>query len=264
MGKADKLGLIWQGMTGTKRNTPTTTFVWPATRSAPFCADWGSMPGDRVCLFMDKIPELYLGFVGVLKIGAVAQPLFSAFGEESLFVRLSNAETCAIITQRKHVGKVRKIIHELPHLKHIIVVDYDGKKPLQDREVAFSLEDAPKVEHIDIHPTKAESPSVLHYTSGTTGLPKGVQHVHYSLMSQYLTTKWVLDINDDDIYWCTADPGWVTGTSYGIIGAVCDRRHPVCDRHRFFGRSLVPLYREIQDYHLVLRADRHSLADEGG
>ena len=70
----------------------------------------------------------------------------------------------------------------------------------------------------DIHPTTAESPSVLHYTSGTTGKPKGVQHVHYSLISQYLTAKWVLDLRDDDIYWCTADPGWVTGTSYGIIG----------------------------------------------
>ncbi len=71
---------------------------------------------------------------------------------------------------------------------------------------------------MNIFPTKAESPSVLHYTSGTTGQPKGVKHVHYSLISQYLTAKWVLDLQEDDIYWCTADPGWVTGTSYGIIG----------------------------------------------
>jgi acetyl-CoA synthetase len=71
---------------------------------------------------------------------------------------------------------------------------------------------------MEIFPTVAESSSVLHYTSGTTGQPKGVRHVHYSLISQYLTSKWVLDLQDDDIYWCTADPGWVTGTSYGIIG----------------------------------------------
>jgi acetyl-CoA synthetase len=71
---------------------------------------------------------------------------------------------------------------------------------------------------MSIFPTRAESPSVLHYTSGTTGQPKGVKHVHYSLISQYLTTKWVLDLQENDIYWCTADPGWVTGTSYGIIG----------------------------------------------
>ena len=76
-----------------------------------------------------------------------------------------------------------------------------------------------KLKNFEIHPTLAESPSVLHYTSGTTGQPKGVKHVHYSLISQYLTSKWVLDLQDDDIYWCTADPGWVTGTSYGIIGA---------------------------------------------
>jgi acetyl-CoA synthetase len=82
--------------------------------------------------------------------------------------------------------------------------------------VAFSME-AERRETLELYPTQAESPSLLHYTSGTTGQPKGVQHVHYSLISQYLTGKWVLDIDPEDIYWCTADPGWVTGTSYGII-----------------------------------------------
>jgi len=76
----------------------------------------------------------------------------------------------------------------------------------------------PGVEKVDIFPSYAETPSVLHYTSGTTGKPKGAQHVHCSLISQYITAKYVLDLKDDDIYWCTADPGWVTGTSYGIIG----------------------------------------------
>jgi len=84
--------------------------------------------------------------------------------------------------------------------------------------MAFSLDEITPIEELKIYPTKAETPSVLHYTSGTTGQPKGVKHVHYSLIAQYLTTKWVLDLHDDDIYWCTADPGWVTGTSYGIIG----------------------------------------------
>jgi acetyl-CoA synthetase len=81
------------------------------------------------------------------------------------------------------------------------------------------MEKEERVEKFEIYPSKAETPSVLHYTSGTTGKPKGAQHVHYSIISQYITAKYVLDIKDEDIYWCTADPGWVTGTSYGIIGA---------------------------------------------
>jgi acetyl-CoA synthetase len=168
---------------------------------------------------MDKIPELYLGFLGILKTGAIAQPLFSAFGDESLFIRMENAQTRAVITQKKHAPKVRKILEKMPWLEYLIIVDQDPSKPLQQREVALNLEELPKVEKFDIYPTYAETPSVLHYTSGTTGQPKGVKHVHYSLISQYLTSKWVLDLQDDDIYWCTADPGWVTGTSYGIIGA---------------------------------------------
>ena len=106
----------------------------------------------------------------------------------------------------------------MPYLKHIVVVDDDGRKPLKERELAFNMDEAEDVNQFEIFPTKAESPSILHYTSGTTGQPKGVKHVHYSLISQYLTTKWVLDLQENDIYWCTADPGWVTGTSYGIIG----------------------------------------------
>jgi len=218
MGKAEKTALIWEGMGGIEKRFTFNDIRIQSNTFAAFLRDQGIVNGDRVCLFMDKLPELYMGFLGILKIGAIAQPLFSAFGDESLFVRLENAETKAIITQRKHVSKVRKIRDKIPFLEHIIVVDYDGKKPLREREIAFSLENAEPVEKFDIFPTKAESPSLLHYTSGTTGQPKGVKHVHYSLISQYLTTKWVLDLQENDIYWCTADPGWVTGTSYGIIG----------------------------------------------
>jgi len=217
-GKADKLALIWENSAGIEKKYTYNEVRLASNTIGFYLKRLGIKEGDRVCLFMDKIPELYLGFLGILKIGAIAQPLFSAFGEESLYVRLENAATTAILTQRKHVGKVRKIIEKLPSLKHIIVVDHDGKKPLKEREMAFSLDEITPIEELKIYPTKAETPSVLHYTSGTTGQPKGVKHVHYSLIAQYLTTKWVLDLHDDDIYWCTADPGWVTGTSYGIIG----------------------------------------------
>jgi len=217
LGKAGKTALIWEGHGGVEKKYTYNDIRIASNTIGSFLKGLGIRNEDRVCLFMDRIPELYLGFLGILKIGAIAQPLFSAFGDESLLVRLSNAETNAVITQKRHASKVRKIIHQLPHLKHIIIVDHDGKAPLKEREIAFSLETAEPVEHLDAYPTTAESPSVLHYTSGTTGMPKGVKHVHYSIVSQYLTGKWVLDLHDDDIYWCTADPGWVTGTSYGII-----------------------------------------------
>lgn len=218
MGKGDKPALIWEGFGNEEKNYTFNDIKRLSNGFALMIREKGIEPGERVCLFMDRVPELYIGFVGILKSGAIAQPLFSAFGEESLFVRLNDAQTSAIITQQKHVSKVRKIKSQLPNLKHIIIVDYNNEKPLQENESAFDMETADAPEKFDIYQSKAETPSVLHYTSGTTGQPKGVQHVHYSLISQYLTTKWVLDLQDDDIYWCTADPGWVTGTSYGIIG----------------------------------------------
>lgn len=219
MGNGDKPALIWEGLGGKSKQYSYNELRIRSNVVGDYLRGIGIQPEDRVCLFMDKIPELYIGFLGILKIGAIAQPLFSAFGDESLFVRLDNAQTTAIVTQRKHLAKVRKIVDRLPSLKHIIVVDHDGKKKLKDLEVVFDMDGSPAIENLELHPTTAESPSVLHYTSGTTGQPKGVKHVHYSLVSQYLTSKWVLDLHENDVYWCTADPGWVTGTSYGIIGA---------------------------------------------
>lgn len=218
LGKADRTALYYEGFGGRTRQYTFNDIRLAGNTIGAFLRDLGIRPEERVCLFMDRIPELYFSFLGILKIGAVVQPLFSAFGDESLFVRLDNARTRAIITQKKHLPKVRKIISRLPALEFIIVTDADLKKEPGTREVAFSLDDAGPVESLEIYPSRAESPSVLHYTSGTTGQPKGVKHVHYSLISQYLTAKWVLDLQEDDIYWCTADPGWVTGTSYGIIG----------------------------------------------
>ncbi len=217
LGLTGKLALIWEDHQGNEKRFTYDDLRVLSNTVARFLVGLGIEPGERVCLFMDRVPELYIGFLGILKTGAVAQPLYSAFGDESLFVRLSDAGTAAIITQRKHVHKVRKIRDRLPGLRHIVVVDA-GEAPLREREISFQMEQAERVEYFDVYPTTAESPSVLHYTSGTTGQPKGAQHVHYSLISQYLTAKWVLDLRPDDIYWCNADPGWVTGTSYGIIG----------------------------------------------
>ena len=219
-GKADKLALIWEGFDGPSREKRYTfnDMRLLSNTIARFLEKTGLTPGDRICLFMDRIPELYFGFLGILKMGGIAQPLFSAFGPESLLTRLEDAGTAAIITQKKHVAKVRAILPRLPSLRHVILVDDDGGKPLREREMAFHMEKSEKVETFDVFPSRGETPSVLHYTSGTTGKPKGAQHVHYSLIAQYITSRYVLDLEENDLYWCTADPGWVTGTSYGIIG----------------------------------------------
>jgi acetyl-CoA synthetase len=216
-GLASKSALVWEDYQGNEKRFTYDDIRILSNTIARFLVELGIEPRQRVCLFMDRVPELYIGFLGILKVGAVTQPLFSAFGEESLLVRLADAGTSAIITQKKHLYKVRKVRQQLPHLQHIIVVDAEPSL-LQERETAFAMVRAPRVEHFSAYPTTAESPSVLHYTSGTTGQPKGAQHVHYSIVAQYLTAKWVLDLRHDDIYWCNADPGWVTGTSYGIIG----------------------------------------------
>lgn len=217
-GKGDEIALYFENFTGKERKYTFNDIRLASNTIGTLLRNLEIQNGDRICLFMDRVPELYFSFLGILKIGAVAQPLFSAFGDESLYVRLEDAQTRAIITQSKYLPKIRRIRDKLPFLEYIIVLDHTKTKNLENREYAFYLEEIPAVEKMEIFPTKSESPSVLHYTSGTTGQPKGVQHVHYSLISQYLTTKWVLDLQDDDIYWCTADPGWVTGTSYGIIG----------------------------------------------
>jgi acetyl-CoA synthetase len=216
-GLADKPALIWEDFSGREKR-----FSYDGVRTlsntiAAFLQGLGLGSGERICLFMDRVPELYIGFLGILKMGGIAQPLFSAFGDESLLTRLDNAGTAAILTQRKHVAKVRKIRDKLPALRHVIVVDAEGG-PLREGETALAMEELPRVERFEVFPSTAETPSVLHYTSGTTGQPKGAQHVHNSIVAQYLTTKWVLDLQPADIYWCNADPGWVTGTSYGIIG----------------------------------------------
>jgi acetyl-CoA synthetase len=216
LGHATRRALIWESSEGTARTYTFGDLRLLSNTFASILSRDGVVPGERVCLFMDRVPELYIGFLGILKMGGLAQPLFSAFGEESLHTRLDDARTAAIVTQRRYLGKVRRIRHRLPALRLVYVVDPDGALAPGERALALGRE--PRVESFEPCSTGEETPSVLHYTSGTTGQPKGAQHVHGSLISQYLTAKTALDLRPGDVYWCTADPGWVTGTSYGIIG----------------------------------------------
>jgi acetyl-CoA synthetase len=217
-GRGDKTALIHENHAGEVRSFSYRELAELSNGWADYLVKQGVKPRDRVCLFLDRVPELYISFLGILKSGAVVEPLFSAFGTDALLTRMEDSRASALITQRKHLAKVRKIREKLPDLKVVIVIDQEADpRPLQEGEVGFKMTDH-RLARFPVARTFAETPSVLHYTSGTTGKPKGALHVHGSIVAQYLTTKMVLDVKDDDIYWCTADPGWVTGTSYGIIG----------------------------------------------
>ncbi len=170
--------------------------------------------GDRVFIFMPRAPEVHISFMGIAKVGAIVGPLFEAFMEEALRDRLQDSEAVAIITTPELKTRIPK--HELPALKHIILVGAKG--PLEPGEVSYEEIMSHADEEAEVEWVDREDPLILHYTSGSTGKPKGVLHVHYAMVGHYQTSKWVLDLKDNDVLWCTADPGWITGTSYGIYG----------------------------------------------
>lgn len=219
LGKGGKTALIWENNDGTdvRRYTFDEMRKIANAYAKYFTEDLGLKPGDVCAVFLERIPELYFSIIGGLKAGIVMLPMFSAFGEEALEARVGPSGAKAILTQRKLCFRVRKIREACPELKHVIIA-LPGDLEMQEGEVHFDLASMTPQDEFTPFEAEAESRSLLHYTSGTTGLPKGAQHVHGSLPQQALTSHWVLDLKDEDTYWCTADPGWVTGVSYGIIG----------------------------------------------
>jgi acetyl-CoA synthetase len=165
--------------------------------------------------------ELYLGVLGGLKHGCVVSPLFCAFGPQPLETRLRLGEASVLLTTASlYRRKVAELRERLPALKHVLIIsDEDDPEPLAAIDATQYLQpllDAASDTYA-IVPTQADSPALLHFTSGTTGTPKGALHVHGAAITHYVTGKYALDLHPDDIYWCSADPGWVTGTSYGIF-----------------------------------------------
>ncbi|WP_180529108.1 acetate--CoA ligase [Staphylococcus haemolyticus] len=167
--------------------------------------------GDRVFIFMPRTPELYFAFLGILKISAIVGPLFEAFMEKAVTDRLENSEAKVIVTTNSLLGRIPK--DKLPHLETIVVVDDE----VDEQYVDFNKELNQANEEFDIEWLKEDDGLILHYTSGSTGQPKGVLHVQKAMLLHYISGKYVLDLKEGDIYWCTADPGWVTGTSYGVF-----------------------------------------------
>ncbi|MBH5316795.1 acetate--CoA ligase [Paenibacillus sp. GSMTC-2017] len=184
-----------------------------SNRFANVLRQLGVSKGERVFIFMPRTPELYFSVLGALKIGAVIGPLFEAFMETAVKDRLQDSEATAIVTTPALLHRIKR--DELPLLKHIIVFGEDvesGDGIINYKEEMSKASDEAEIEWLD-----REDGLILHYTSGSTGKPKGVFHVQNAMVQHLFTGQAVLDLKEDDIYWCTADPGWVTGTSYGIF-----------------------------------------------
>ena len=174
--------------------------------------------GERLFLLSGRIPELYVTVLGSFKNGTVVSPLFSAFGPEPIATRIKLGEGAVLVTtELLYERKVAKIRGELPTLRHVLLVGEEGRATNVPGTLDRATLMAQASDEFDIVPTGPEDLSLLHFTSGTTGTPKGAMHVHGAVATHWATGKYALDLHAEDIYWCTADPGWVTGTSYGII-----------------------------------------------
>ncbi|MGZ3848770.1 MAG: acetate--CoA ligase [Flavisolibacter sp.] len=192
----------------------------------------GLLKGDTVSTLLGRKPELYITALGTLKKGCIYCPLFSVFGPEPVYHRLLKGAARVLVTQTQAFEKkLRPIWERLPELKYVLLTD--AKNHLGDniRSLPLLMEQASG--DFTIAPTAPEDPALLHFTSGTTGLPKGALHVHEAILMHYMTGKYVLDFQKGDIFWCTADPGWVTGTSYGIIAPLVNGVTIIVDEEEF-------------------------------
>ena len=196
--------------------------------------------GERVFSLLGRVPDLYITALGTLKGGRVFSPLFSAFGPEPVKARMEIGDARVLVTTDAYYRrKVAPWRHELPGLRHVLLTDRRGEDlPEGTLSLAEAMETCPDTGGLAA--TLPEDMALLHFTSGTTGRPKGAIHVHEAVLVHYLTGSYALDLHPGDVYWCTADPGWVTGTSYGIlaplaIGATMIVDEADLDPGRWFG-----------------------------
>ncbi|MCZ7527214.1 MAG: acetate--CoA ligase [Acidimicrobiia bacterium] len=213
---AGKLAIRWLGRKGDVVDLTFADLARLTNRFANALDGLGVGTGDRVFLLTGRIPELYVGVLGTLKHRSVACTLFAAFGPEPIRQRLDIGNGKVLVTTRRlYRQKVAAIRDALPELEHVVLVDGDGADADGAHDLRALLDGAS--DEYEIGPTGAEDLALLHFTSGTTGTPKGAMHVHEAVVAHHTTGKLALDLHPDDVFWCTADPGWVTGTSYGIV-----------------------------------------------
>jgi acetyl-CoA synthetase len=219
-GRGEKTALRWIGKTGQRRELSYADLARQTNRFANALESLGVQPGERVFVLMGRLPELYVAVLGAFKARCVITPLFSAFGPEPIAMRAELGDARVLVTTPElYKRKVHGLRERLPGLKHVILVgDAAAEGEGLQRWDALVT---PASGDYTMAPTNPESMSLLHFTSGTTGKPKGAAHVHGAVLAHTVTGHYALDLHPDDVFWCTADPGWVTGMSYGIIAPLC-------------------------------------------
>ena len=242
-GHGNKLALRWIGRDGAVRDFTYAALGANVNRFASVLASRGIAKGDRVFSLLGRVPELYFGALGALKNGSVFSPLFSAFGPEPIRARMTIGEAKAIVTTEAfYRRKIEPWRNELASLRHVFLTECSANPPPDTLNLGDALAQASDV--FEVVATVPEDMALLHFTSGTTGKPKGAIHVHEAVVAHHITGKLALDLHADDIFWCTADPGWVTGTSYGIISPLTNGATMIVDQAEFDAERW---YRILQD-----------------
>jgi acetyl-CoA synthetase len=231
--RAGHLALRFLGRRGEVRDYTYAELAASTSRFAHVLDRLGVRPSERVFFLLGRRPELYVGVLGTLKHRAVACTLFSAFGPEPIRQRLEIGDARVVVTTtalyRRRIAALRG---SLPSLEHVLVVDGDPEDSPEGTQALGPLLDA-SPDHYEIGATDPEDMALLHFTSGTTGTPKGAVHVHDAIVAHVATGRFALDLHPDDVFWCTADPGWVTGTSYGIVAPLAHGVTSIVDEAEF-------------------------------
>jgi len=227
---AGQVAIRWLGRDDSRHEITYGALAADAARFANVLAAHGLGRGDRLFTLMGRVPALYAATLGALKAGLVVSPLFAAFGPEPVRARMEiGAARVLVTTATLYRRKVADWRDALPSLKLVLIVGDEAPEGC----VALGPAMAAASDRFDTAATDPEDMALLHFTSGTTGKPKGVVHVHAAVVAHVETGRIALDLRPGDIYWCTADPGWVTGMSYGIIAPLANRVTMIVDEAEF-------------------------------
>ena len=219
------------------------------SRFANVLADLGVERGDHVFGLLPRIPEVHVATLGTLKHGAVWCPLFAAFGPEPIRQRLSLGRARALVTTASlYRRRLAGWVQDLPGLDHVLVLTDDGG-PVPDGTVDLRQALTAASPECEAARTRPDDPALLHFTSGTTGTPKGAIHVHDAVVHLHTSAGRALDLKHDDVYWCTADPGWVTGTAYGVIAPLTHGITCLVDEGEF---DAARWYRQLAEHHVTV------------